>query len=643
MVVYQSGGTLSITISPRHAAARAYAQVGIPVFPCRVNGKEPACAHGFKDATIDLDQIDAWWKEGDYNVAFEPDQAGWAVLDVEAEAIESMAELGCPQTYVVQTPRGGYHLYFTGSIPSKVRPFGRELAVDIRGKGGYVLIPPSTVAGQSYSVAENRSLAAFPQGLRDRIRNSNQRLGAVLESFERDTPTNHARARSYLAGEIERGNVATAGHGGNNQTYRTIAWLRDLGLSPATSRTLLIEPGGWNEHCQPPWSPEELDTLLNNTYTYAQNSPGIDAVASIEETFPADTLARITAASAEDNYQYTFPLEDENEQDQAPDPEWLIPGLLLKRSVAFFIGETGHFKSYLLLDISLGLAHGVPTFQKLSGNKALVVYVAGEGGNGVKKARRQAWKLARQINGNSDNFLVCSIAPMLTPEGEQFEKFCQDIEHKTKGRKPALIVFDTLSCVIAGQKEDGSDVASLFTRMAQKFISRYGCTIAVAHHKSDKQGASAYRGSSGWKANADTFIEITANRSTRAVEVWVTKHKDAPEPLHPWTFEGRTIIANGREELVFYPTTAKEHEALMHGKEVFTHDLVTTALQNLGATTAAPIPTHILATELTHSLNGETPEARQQAIERTGRALEHLAAKSGPLSCFSSEKGKWRY
>src|SRR5690625_7186878 len=48
---------------PRADAARAFAAAGVPVFPCAPGGKRPLIrdGQGFRDATTDLTQIDAWW------------------------------------------------------------------------------------------------------------------------------------------------------------------------------------------------------------------------------------------------------------------------------------------------------------------------------------------------------------------------------------------------------------------------------------------------------------------------------------------------------------------------------------------------------------------------------------------------------
>ena len=57
-------------MNPLREQATKLALAGIPVFPCRVNEKAPATARGFRDATLDIDTITAWWSENpNYNIA----------------------------------------------------------------------------------------------------------------------------------------------------------------------------------------------------------------------------------------------------------------------------------------------------------------------------------------------------------------------------------------------------------------------------------------------------------------------------------------------------------------------------------------------------------------------------------------------
>ena len=84
--------------SATHKAALAYAAAGIPIFPCVADGKAPACAHGYKDATTDVEQINAWWAEDNFNIGLCPEDAGWCVIDIDPGAVRPEY----PETYEVQ-------------------------------------------------------------------------------------------------------------------------------------------------------------------------------------------------------------------------------------------------------------------------------------------------------------------------------------------------------------------------------------------------------------------------------------------------------------------------------------------------------------------------------------------------------------
>lgn len=150
------------------AAATVYATAGFPVFPLhtptpdgrcscgrpcgRDAGKHPRTAHGLTDATTDPSIITGWWRrwpEANIAVATGP-AAGLVVLDVDAGAgDEGIAGLEAAHgelspTWAVETGGGGLHLWYhhTGTpVPSRVGKLGPGL--DVRGAGGYVVVPPS--------------------------------------------------------------------------------------------------------------------------------------------------------------------------------------------------------------------------------------------------------------------------------------------------------------------------------------------------------------------------------------------------------------------------------------------------------------------------------------------------------------------
>lgn len=141
--------------------ALACAARGWPVFPCKPGSKEPATRHGFHDATTDPGKITWWWrKEPDANLAIATGAPGPDVLDVDQHgpAGNGFAALNRARTAgllagagaIVSTPSGGLHAYFTGSD----QPNGRlpRHHLDFRGRGGYVLAPPSRVRGSPYTL-----------------------------------------------------------------------------------------------------------------------------------------------------------------------------------------------------------------------------------------------------------------------------------------------------------------------------------------------------------------------------------------------------------------------------------------------------------------------------------------------------------
>lgn len=130
---------------------------GWPVFPvhtatdglcscgraCSKPGKHPRTKGGFKDATTDPAQIEAWWKRWpDAGIGFVPGSAGLFVLDIDPEGQALAETLHLPPTLSVRTGRG-HHRYFLhpGSGPVGNSPLAP--GVDVRADAGYVILPPS--------------------------------------------------------------------------------------------------------------------------------------------------------------------------------------------------------------------------------------------------------------------------------------------------------------------------------------------------------------------------------------------------------------------------------------------------------------------------------------------------------------------
>jgi Bifunctional DNA primase/polymerase, N-terminal/Primase C terminal 1 (PriCT-1) len=165
----------------RRKVALACATSGRPVFPVGRN-KQPLVPKGYLAATTDEATIRSWWARWPWANIGMPTGAitGIVVLDVDGDVgTDSVHELelrhgALPRTLNVRTPSGGQHFYFrhpgrhVGCSVGSVAP-----GLDVRGDGGYVLVPPSV----AYEVDEQAPVRAMPDWLDDAVAQSAQGNG----------------------------------------------------------------------------------------------------------------------------------------------------------------------------------------------------------------------------------------------------------------------------------------------------------------------------------------------------------------------------------------------------------------------------------------------------------------------------------
>ncbi|TFC03370.1 bifunctional DNA primase/polymerase [Cryobacterium sp. MDB2-33-2] len=153
-----AGVLLATSRLPARDAALAFAEVGIPIFPCARNGKRPLTAAGFHDSSCDFDQVRAWWERWPgANIGMPTgSRSGIDVVDIDVTSTDSgfaaferasVAGLVDGELARVRTPSGGMHVYFPASEARPQHCWQAAAAhIDFRGTGGYVVVPPSTLS-----------------------------------------------------------------------------------------------------------------------------------------------------------------------------------------------------------------------------------------------------------------------------------------------------------------------------------------------------------------------------------------------------------------------------------------------------------------------------------------------------------------
>lgn len=294
---------MSTPDNPNLAAALYHAGAGRPVFPCDPTNKRPAIAkrdggNGFKDATTDETVIAAWWARYPEAVPGMPTGArvGVFVLDVDDKpgkcGRETLARLVAtfgplPETVETITATGGSHLFFRhprdgrlvpnsasllgqGSetwgrdgypaVPFERSPGGKLVVpdLDIRGDGGYVILPGAVMAdGRCYQWEgssdpdEGAKVAVAPDWL----------LALVAHD-----PTAAPSAGAVVPAEGQR-----VGEGGRNEhLYRLGCSLRAKGLAESVIVAALLAENA--ERCDPPLP---LPEVVASAKSAASKPPGL--------------------------------------------------------------------------------------------------------------------------------------------------------------------------------------------------------------------------------------------------------------------------------------------------------------------------------------------------------------------------------
>lgn len=216
------------------AAALDYARRGFRVFPCLAGDKKPdgvLASEGLHNATTSEFTIRAWWgarPNANIGIATGP-RSGILVVDVDAvtDGLTTLRSLEdthgvLPPTPYLRTGRGGQHFWF--SYP-KVGRYGNSAkrlgaGIDIRGDGGYVVVPPSLTEGayEWLLPPDDTTIADAPEWLLEMLR---EKPVERIAPQQFTAPSDKYAAKAF---EDEIASVVSASEGTRNDTLNKAAF-----------------------------------------------------------------------------------------------------------------------------------------------------------------------------------------------------------------------------------------------------------------------------------------------------------------------------------------------------------------------------------------------------------------------------------
>lgn len=527
------------------------AGLGIPQFPVEPNGRKPLITEWPAQSTTNPETIQSWAvRYPGCNFGSHWAKAGLCALDLDVKhGKDGLAswerlrgEVGELPPLRTQTPSGGFHA--PGRVPPHLLSEGVQFknsqgalgnGIDVRGHNGYTVSLGSRVDGRQYALLHRDPIPEISEALSNRL---SRRKTPVSQraTCDQDSETDVVLAEDYLA---RRAAPAVEGNGGDTQTFKTAAWLKDHGISQEMALQLMLE--FYNPRCSPPWDREDMAKKVENAYSYAKEErPG---ALSVNEAFRDESAASVaplpTPAPSQSMWARegirgtTFGLT------KPPEREFLYtgPGAMPAGEVTVTAGQGGCGKSLLALHLALSLASGIDCLSGAykfarSGEKQRVVICMAE--DDAQEIERRVWRVRQHLLETTGQELDLSTLTVFPRNGDArlVIKDAGGNLYPTLGFKqlvgvmraqsPRLLILDPLS-VVAGDAEgdnrDAAFVMTLLTQLTQVGSTR--CTVNVLAHVSkmsiDSKGGQQAKHRAAAEAALSRALSPTAVRGSSAI------------------------------------------------------------------------------------------------------------------------------
>ena len=442
--------------------ATKLAKMGFKVFPLRENDKRPLFKGKMQtQGTSDLNQIrDIWTQYPNANIGIATGN-GLTVIDVdtkdshgvdgEISMLEYQVDKGLiNETLEVTTPTGGKHYYYLTdneySNKTSILP-----GVDVRGLGGYVVGPGSTINGTLYEAKQ----LTEPQRANSEVL---QLLGACKK---RETSTDPFEA-------LDKGYSETLIPQGSRTDYliKQCAQLCDGTKTLETMKKMIQVINETN-----------LETPLTDRELETEVFPSL-------ERFKKHEAKKVDPETSIDPKKINLVSVSDIEKEYV---EWLVPGYIPKGTITIIGGDGGLGKTSLWCNIASAISNGTPCVLQENNDvmypRGEVIYFSGEDDT--------ARVLRGRLEQNGANLDNIKTLPMDDDAFTSLSIGGALIEGIIEARRPMLVIFDPIQQFIKNaDMSKRNDIRQIMTNLI-KLGNKYGTTFILVMHtnKRDKIGS----------------------------------------------------------------------------------------------------------------------------------------------------------
>ncbi len=491
---------------------------GWKLFPLAAGTKDTPVGKGpEKKASSDEKKIRDWaTKYPNCNWALYTGVSGLAVIDIDQHNEDGFASFeewkkevgGFPRTFQVQTPSGGFHLYYKAEgvqCATGVRP-----GIDVRGKGGYVVAPGSFTTGKTggvYTIVFDGSVAELPSNVNLHRTTKKPASKTAPESAAVNLHvTPDSELNIQLATTLLRGCPETF-EGGRNDALNQLMWrICRCGVTAEKAEELYYEHARDRLH----YGYDDTERKeIHNTILSAYGDMSIFGVDSPEAMFYAPV-------TAEDNKPHGFA---ELRAREVPPRKWLIQDWIYADpgSVFMLSGQGGTGKSLLALQLANALATGEPWLGMAIEHRAKTFFVTCEDSEDEVARRIQRVDHASRTKQKDDSLVKVWCRQGMNniiAEGGRgkpvkpgpFFPVLKQACSEHFGQDGGILILDTLSDFVAIDENSRTEVSQFIKHILSQLGQELGvCTLLLAHPNKTNQG---YSGSTAWEGSVRARWEL---------------------------------------------------------------------------------------------------------------------------------------
>lgn len=444
-------------VLPLHGIVNGQCTCGLN---CKSPGKHPITKNGLKDASVDPDQITAWWTDHpSANIGLATgSQSNLWIIDVDNKhSVEvgnilvgqgdlSIREIEnehgpIPEGRYVDTGGGGRHYYFAFSDGCGGNRTGIRDGIDVRGEGGYVVAPPSVhVSGHVYQWGNQDVLPGAAPGWLVALAHQERNPG---EDFGPDDLIVEGSRNAYLHALGAR--------------YR-----REQGFTDWQLFGLLM---AHNHHqCSPPLTSDEVRQIARNCAKY-EYTPPVDLSAWNGDVPPIPEGGDL-AMSIE--YLLANP---------PPQPVPLIHGVIDCGTGVLFGGQPNVGKSWMVMDLAVAVSTGRPWLDSFATDRGGVLMIDEEG---TEYGQYERFQMLFDGRGLAPFDVPLHVA-IGTGIRLDTDIGITRVRRMLERYKPRIVVLDSLVRLHSGDENSAKSMSNFF-EITKKLMRTYETTFCFTHH-----------------------------------------------------------------------------------------------------------------------------------------------------------------